>query len=79
MIVEVGVHNESNKNRIKAIDRKITEINNLLKSIYEDKVTNVISQETFMMLSKDYENQKNKLLKQLEKDAEITVVRVRIV
>lgn len=55
-------------NNAKNINKKISDINNLLKSIYVDKVNNIISTDMFAMLSKDYENQKSKLMEQLQND-----------
>lgn len=45
---------------------KIKENNNYLKSLYKDKVSGTISEEMFLMLSKEYEDQKKKLEEQLK-------------
>lgn len=55
-----------NSKIIAITNSKIKENNNYLKNLYKDKVSGVISEEMFLMLSKEYEEQKKKLEEQLK-------------
>lgn len=53
-------------NNISLLNKKIEQLDRLLKNLYEDKVNNVISDEMFITLSKDYEKEKYNLLEQIK-------------
>ena len=63
---EVGAGFHAYPDNTKIINKKIAEINNMIKNVYEDKVRGIISEDMFITLSKDYEKQKKKLLEQLK-------------
>ena len=56
---------ESLESELVNINRKIDESKNYLKSLYEDKVNDVISTQVFKTLISNYENNLNKYYKQL--------------
>lgn len=57
-----GVQNkENNKENIVNIQNKKREINQLISNLYEDKMANIISQDTFSNLINKYEEQKQQL------------------
>lgn len=57
-----GVQNkENNKDNIVNIQNKKREINQLISNLYEDKMANIISQDTFSNLINKYEEQKQQL------------------
>jgi len=47
------------------INKRITEIDKKLRTLYEDKLNNIISTEMYMEISKDYEKQKETLKQQI--------------
>lgn len=54
-------------NKLLEIDNKIEEINSCIKNLYIDKVKQVITEENYVELSKSFEEDKKKLLKEKEK------------
>lgn len=50
---------------INQLKNKKEQINKLFKNLYEDKISEAISQSTFLELAKDYEKQKNRLNNQI--------------
>lgn len=53
--------NENNENDIIKIENKKQEIDKLISNLYEDKITGIISQDTFSNLINKYEKQKQQL------------------
>ena len=53
------------------LDSKIAEKNNLIQSLYEDKVKGIITEDLFIKLSKQYETDKKTLLNRFQKEKEI--------
>ena len=57
-----GIQNkEDNRDNIINIQNKKREINQLISNLYEDKMANIISQDTFSNLINKYEEQKQQL------------------
>ena len=63
IIENLQFHSINNKenNNVANIQNKKREINKLISKLYEDKISNVISQDTFLNLINKYENQKRQL------------------
>lgn len=72
MFIGASGLDDPNKHKVKSINRKIAEINNILKNIYEDKINHVISQGTFLLLAEDYEKKKEQLLKKIQNEEQKT-------
>lgn len=53
--------NENSENNIIKIENKKQEIDKLISNLYEDKITGIISQDTFSNLINKYEKQKQQL------------------
>jgi len=53
--------NTSNEDEIKRIENRFDEIKKIIKSIYEDKVKGIISEDTFIEMTKDYNTEKENL------------------
>lgn len=76
-IRENSSNEKQERNKIKQYEIKIEETNRLIANLYEDKISGIISAETFSVLVKKYENQKkefdNKIreIKRKENDNEI--------
>ena len=49
----------------------ISEKDNLIQSLYEDKVKGIITEDLFIKLSKQYETDKKTLLNRFQKDSNI--------
>lgn len=52
---------ETTEKEIKAIEVKLQEIKKIIKSLYEDKIKNIIDETTFMELTKDYSKERDQL------------------
>ena len=68
----------SNEDEIKRIENRFEEIKKIIKSIYEDKVKGIITEDTFIDMTKDYNTEKGNLnaryqilTKQIEKNKTI--------
>ncbi len=60
-------------NNISILNKKIEHLDKLLKNLYEDKINNIISDDMFISLSKDYEQEKYNLLQQIKIQKEIEI------
>lgn len=66
--LEFTVENKQNNKKIEFIEAKIKEKDNLIKSLYEDKVNNIISEDLFIKLYEQYEDEKKTLKSQIKKE-----------
>lgn len=60
-------------NNTSILNKKIEQLDKLLKNLYEDKISNIISDDMFITLSKDYEQEKYNLLQQIKIQKEIEI------
>lgn len=66
--LEFTVENKQNNKKIEFIEAKIKEKDNLIKSLYEDKVSKIISEDLFIKLYEQYEDEKKTLKSQIKKE-----------
>lgn len=66
--LEFTVENKQDNKKIEFLESKIKEKDNLIKSLYEDKVNKVISEELFVKLYEQYEEEKKTLKSQIKKE-----------
>ena len=64
--LEFTVENKQDNKKIEFIEAKIKEKDNLIKSLYEDKVNKIISEELFFSLYNQYEEEKRFLKRQIK-------------
>ena len=66
--LEFTVENKQDNKKIDFLEVKIKEKDNLIKSLYEDKVNKVISEELFVSLYNQYEEEKKTLKSQINNE-----------
>ena len=64
-------HTQTDNKKLDYLDSKIAEKDNLIQSLYEDKVKGIITEDLFIKLSKQYETDKKSLLNRFQKEKEI--------
>ena len=62
---------QTDNKKLDYLDSKIAEKDNLIQSLYEDKVKGIITEDLFIKLSKQYETDKKTLLNRFQKEKEI--------
>ena len=67
----IGPNTQTDNKKLDYLDSKITEKDNLIQSLYEDKVKGIITEDLFIKLSKQYETDKKSLQNRVQKEKEI--------
>ena len=62
---------QTDNKKLDYLNSKITEKDNLIQSLYEDKVKGIITEDLFIKLSKQYEVDKKSLINRVQKEKEI--------
>ncbi|MCI8964814.1 MAG: recombinase family protein [Clostridia bacterium] len=67
----IFLNKQANNKKLDYLYSKINEKDNLIQSLYEDKVKGIVTEELFIRLLKQYEEDKRKLVKLIQKEKEI--------
>jgi len=62
---------QTDNKKLDYLHSKITEKDNLIQSLYEDKVKGIITDDLFIKLSRQYDTDKKTLLNRVQKEKEI--------